>query len=190
MLERDMAVVISLLRGVNVGGHHMIKMDALRTLYESLGLRGAQTYLQSGNVVFKTQERDLVRLSKKIEDGIERTFGFRPAVIVRTPSELRSVIARNPFAKRRGIEPNRLLVTFLAGVPSPEARDKALNLKTDPEELRLDGRAFYIYFPSGMARPKVSWVSIEKMLQTPGTGRNWNTVTKLLEIAEKLEAPG
>ena len=55
---------------------------------------------------------------------------------------------------------------------------------------RLDGREFYIYFPSGMARPKVSWVTIEKMLQTPGTGRNWNTVTKLLEIAEKLEAPG
>ena len=111
-------------------------------------------------------------------------------MIVRTPSELRSVIARNPFAKRRGVEPNRLLVTFLAGDPSPEARDKALNLKTDPEELRLDGREFYMYFPSGMARPKVSWVTIEKMLQTPGTGRNWNTVTKLLEIAEKLEAPG
>src|SRR6266851_4700119 len=111
MLERDMAVVISLLRGVNVGGHHMIKMEALRALYESLGLRDAKTYVQSGNVVFKTQERDLVRLSKKIEDGIERKFGFRPHVIVRTPSDLRNVIARNPFAQRRGIEPNRLLVT-------------------------------------------------------------------------------
>jgi len=156
MLERYMAVVISLLRGVNVGGHHMIKMDALRVLYESLGLRDAQTYVQSGNVVFKTQERNLVRLSKRIEDGIEQTFGFRPHVIVRTPSELRSVIARNPFAKRRGIEPNRLLVTFLAGDPSPEARDKALNLKTDPEELRLDGREFYMYFPSGMASRMVT----------------------------------
>src|SRR6266478_5036178 len=132
MLEPNMPVVISLLRGVNVGGHHMIKMDALRALYESLGLRDPQTYVQSGNVVFKTQERDLVRLSKKIEDGIEQTFGFRPHVIVRTPSDLRNVIARNPFAQRRGIEPNRLLVSFLAGVPTREARDKALNLKTDP----------------------------------------------------------
>src|SRR5436190_4280988 len=164
-------VIISMLRGVNLASHNRMKMEALRVLYESLGLRDPQTYVQSGNVVFKTQERNLVRLSKKIEDGIEQTFGFRPRVIVRTPSELRSVIARNPFAKRRGIEPNRLLVTFLAGDPSPEARDKALNLKTDPEELRLDGREFYMYFPSGMARPKVSWVSIEKMLQTPGTGR-------------------
>lgn len=185
-----MAVVISLLRGINVGGHHKIKMDALRALYDSLGLRDAQTYVQSGNVVFKTRERDLIRLSKKIEDAIERTFGFRPAVIVRTPSELRSTIARNPFAKRRGIEPNRLLVTFLAGAPGPEARDKALKLKPEPEELRLDEREFYMYFPDGMARPKLTWVNVEKVLQTPGTGRNWNTVTKLLEMAEKLESSG
>jgi len=185
-----MAVLTSLLRGINVGGHHKIKMDALRTLYESLGLRDAQTYVQSGNVIFRTQERDLVRLGRRIENGIEQTFGFRPHVIVRTISDLRNVIARNPFAKRSGIAPNRLLVTFLAGVPSPEARDKALKLKADPEELRLDGREFYMYFPSGMARPKLTWVTVEKVLQTPGTGRNWNTVTKLLEIAEKLEASG
>jgi uncharacterized protein (DUF1697 family) len=185
-----MSVVISLLRGINVGGHHIIKMDALRALYDSLGLRGAQTYVQSGNVVFKTQERDLIRLGKKIEDAIERTFGFRPAVIVRTPSELKSAIARNPFAKRRGIEPHRLMVTFLAGLPDPEARDKALKLKSATEELRLDEREFYMYFPGGMARPKLTWMTVEKVLQTPGTGRNWNTVTKLLEMAEKLEASG
>jgi uncharacterized protein (DUF1697 family) len=190
MLEHDMAVVISLLRGVNVGGHHKIKMDALRALYDSLGLPDALTYVQSGNVIFKTRERDLIRLGRRIEDGIERTFGFRPHVIVRTPADLRNVIARNPFAKRRGIEPNRLLVTFLAGVPNPEARGKALSLKADPEDLRLDDREFYMYFPSGMARPKLTWLTVEKVLQMPGTGRNWNTVTKLLEIAEKLEASG
>jgi uncharacterized protein (DUF1697 family) len=189
-LEHDMAVVISLLRGVNVGGHHKIKMDALRALYDCLGLPDALTYVQSGNVIFKTRDRDLIRLGRRIEDGIERTFGFRPHVIVRTPADLRNVIARNPFAKRRGIEPNRLLVTFLAGVPNPEARDKALTLKADPEELRLDEREFYMYFPSGMARPKLTWLNVEKVLQMPGTGRNWNTVTKLLEIAEKLEASG
>ena len=183
-----MPVVISLLRGINVGGHHIIKMDALRALYDSLGLRGVQTYVQSGNVVFKTQERDLIRLGKKIEDAIERTFGFRPAVIVRTPSELKSAIARNPFAKRRGIEPHRLMVIFLGGLPTADARDKALKLKSDPEELRLDEREFYMYFPGGMARPKLTWMTVEKVLQTPGTGRNWNTVTKLLEMAEELEA--
>ena len=73
-----MAVIISMLRGVNVGGHNKIKMDALRELYQSLKLRDAQTYVQSGNVIFRTDERDISRLAKRIEAGIERKFGFRP----------------------------------------------------------------------------------------------------------------
>jgi uncharacterized protein (DUF1697 family) len=182
-----MTVIISMLRGINVGGHNKIKMEALRALYESLGLHDPQTYVQSGNVVFKTDQRDLIALAKRIEAAIERGFGFRTAVVLRTSSELREVVARNPFAKRRHVESNKLLVTFLAGVPTVEARDKVVDLKTDPEELRLDGREVYIYFPNGMARPKISWVAIEKMLNTPGTGRNWNSVTKLLEMADKME---
>ena len=181
-----MPAIVSMLRGVNVGGHNMIKMDALRALYESLGLRDAQTYVQSGNVVFRTQARDLALLSKKIEDGIERGFGFRPSVILRTSSELRDVIARNPFAKRDGIEPGKLVVTFLAGDPAPDARAKLLSIKTGPEELRMDGRELYIYFPDGMGRSKLPPL-LEKALRVPGTGRNWNSVTKLLELAERLE---
>jgi uncharacterized protein (DUF1697 family) len=179
-----MAVVISMLRGVNLASHHRIKMDALRLLYESLKLRDPQTYVQSGNVVFRTEERDLTRLAKEIE----RRFGFRSDVILRTTSEMKNVIARNPFAKRRGIEPSKLLVTFLASDPGREARDKLLKIKTEPEELRMDGREIYIYFPNGMARPKLSWPVIERMLKTSGTGRNCNSVTKLLEIAERMEA--
>jgi len=151
-----MAVVISMLRGVNLGSHNRIKMDALRALYESLKLRDPQTYIQSGNVIFRTEERDLAELAKRIEDGIEQKFGFRSQVILRTTSEMRDVIARNPFAKRRGIEPSKLLVTFLASDPGPEDRDKLLKLKTDPEELKIDGHELYIYFPNGMVRPKLS----------------------------------
>ena len=81
-----MAVIISLLRGVNIGGHHKIKMDALRNLYDSLKLADAQTYLQSGNVVFRTKEQDISRLAKRIEDAIEKSFGFRPVVVPRTSS--------------------------------------------------------------------------------------------------------
>src|ERR1017187_8623543 len=88
-----MPVVISMLRGVNVGGHNMIKMDALRALYESLKLRHPQTYVQSGNVVFQTEAADLAKLARKIEDAIERQFAFRPPVILRTVPELRDVIA-------------------------------------------------------------------------------------------------
>lgn len=182
-----MAVIVSMLRGVNLGPHNRMKMEALRALYESLKLRDVQTYVQSGNVVFRTEEKDLVRLGKRIENGIEGKFGFRPDVILRTSSELRGVIARNPFAKRRGIEPSKLLVTFLASEPSAEAREKALAIKIDPEELHIDRRELYMYFPNGMARPKVSWITIVGKLNTTGTGRNWNSVTKLLEMAEKLE---
>jgi uncharacterized protein (DUF1697 family) len=183
-----MAVIISMLRGVNVGAHNRVKMDALRAVYESLGLRDPQTYVQSGNVVFRTDKRDLAALAKRIEGAIERGFGFRPTVILRTSGELRDAIARNPFAKRSGIEPSRLLVYFLASDPGAETRDKVLSLKTEPEELRMDGRELYIYFPNGMARPKMSWAVLEKTLKVPGTGRNWNSVTKLLEMAERLEA--
>jgi uncharacterized protein (DUF1697 family) len=183
-----MAVIISMLRGVNVGGHKMVTMDALCTLCGSLGLRDAETYVQSGNVIFRTDGRDMVRLCKRIENGIEKTFGFRSDVILRTPAELRDVIARNPFASRRGIEPKRLAVTFLASDPGQEAREKLLAIKAEPEEVRIDGRELYIYYPNGMARPKLTWPIIERTLKTSGTSRNWNTVTKLLEIAERFEA--
>lgn len=183
-----MAVVIAMLRAVNVGGHNKIKMEALRTLCKSLKMRDACTYVQSGNVIFKTDERNLALLAERLQKAIERDFGFRPEVILRTSAELNDVMARNPFAKRRDIEPSKLLITFLAGEPAPEARDQVLNIKTDPEELRMDGREIYIYFPNGMARPKVSWPRIERILKTPGTGRNWNSVTKILEIAEQLAA--
>jgi uncharacterized protein (DUF1697 family) len=177
-----------MLRGVNVGGHNKIKMEALRALYESMKLREAQTYVQSGNVIFRTDERDIALLTKRIEDGIERKFGFRPNVILRTAAEMREVIARNPFAKRRGIEPSKLLVTFLGSDPGAEAREKILQIKCDPEELRIEGRELYIYFPNGIGRSKLSWAGLEKTLKTPGTARNWNSVTKMLEMAENLEA--
>jgi len=182
-----MAVVISMLRGVNLG-KRQIKMDALRELYTSLKFRDVCTYIQSGNVIFRTSERNLGALTKKIEAAIERRFGFQSDVFVRTTAELRDVIARNPFAKRQDIAPNKFLVTFLASEPDAEAREKTLAIKAEPEELRIDGRELYIYFPNGMARPKLTWPTIEKALKLSGTGRNWNSVLKLLEMAEKLEA--
>jgi len=182
-----MAVIISMLRAVNVGGHNKIKMDALRALYESLKLRDAQTYVQSGNVIFRSDERDIARIAKRIEEGIERKFGSRPAVILRTAAEMREVIARSPFAKRHGIEPGKLVVSFLAGDPGEEAREKVRQIKCDPEELRIEGRELYIYFPNGQGRSKLSGAALEKMLKTQGTGRNWSSVTKMLEMAEKME---
>ena len=182
-----MAVFISLLRGINVGGNHMIKMETLRELYGTLKLTHATTYVQSGNVVFQARESDSTRLGRRIEDAIERTFGHRPDVVIRTTAEFRDVIARNPFAGRTEIEPNKLLVTFLSVEPSPEARAKVLSLRTPPEELHLDGREIFTYFPNGISQSKLPLAAVDRALRTPATGRNWNTVNKLLALAEKLE---
>lgn len=183
-----MPVIVSMLRGVNLGPHHRLKMDALRAVYESLGFTDVQTYVQSGNVVFRTNSRDLAAVAQRIENAIERKFGFHADAIVRTTAEMRRTVERNPFAARRDVEPNKLLVTFLAGDPDSEARNKLLQMKTDPDEVRVEGREVYIYFASGLARPKLSWMQVAKMLKTSGTGRNWNTVEALLEMAETLEA--
>jgi len=174
-------------RGVNVGGHNKIKMDALRALYESLKFEDPRTYVQSGNVIFRTKEKNSTALAKKIQKGIERTFGCCPAVILRTPDELRKAIAATPFGLRN-LEPGKILVTFLAGDPDPNARATLLTLKAHPEELHLKGRELYIYFPNGAGKSKLPWSSVEKLLGTTGTARNWNSVTKMLAIAEELEA--
>ena len=185
-----MTVVISMLRGVNVGGHNKIKMDALRALYVSLKLEDVTTFIQSGNVVFRTKERELGKIGKRIGDGIEKSFGFRPEVILRTVEEMRAVVARNPFAARKDVEPGKLLVWFLAAKPEAEARKKVFTVRMEREEIRVEERELYIYFPDGQGQSKLSMAAVERALKVAGTGRNWNSVLKLLEMAEGLEAAG
>lgn len=182
-----MTVVISMLRGVNVGGHNKIKMHELRSLYVSLKFKNPQTFIQSGNVIFETPEKDLFLLSKQIENAIHRKFGFRPDVVVRTAAELRDIVSNTPFHSRRNLDPSKILVTFLADTPDPQACKALLDINCHPEELHIRGRELYIYFPNGMARPKLGWPLIEKTLKVRGTGRNWGSVSKMLQLAESFE---
>ncbi len=177
-----------MLRGVNVGGNHMIQMEALRALYESLGLIKPQTFIQSGNVVFHTKVRAVAPLAKRIEDAIEQAFGFRSDVLCRTSSDLRDVITRNPFAKRQDVDPGKLLVVFLSDSLDDDAHARLLQVKADPEELQPNGSELYIHFPNGQGKTKLSMAHVEKAHKHAWTGRNWNTVTKLLEMAEAMEA--
>jgi uncharacterized protein (DUF1697 family) len=180
-------VLVTMLRGVNVGGHNKVRMAELKALYESLGFADVETYVQSGNVAFRARAGARAGIGARIEEAISRRFGFRPAVVARTAAELRSVVARNPFASREGIEPAKLLVHFLEREPEAAARGKLQSLPPAPEEWRLDGRELYVYFPNGQARPKLSMAQVDRALAVPGTGRNWNTVLRLLEMAERLE---
>lgn len=181
-----MPAIICLLRGVNVGGHNPIKMDDLRALCASLRCRNPQTYVQSGNVVFDSSEKDLAKLSRNIAAAIERKCRFRPGIVLRTASEMRGVVARNPFAARSDVEPSKLLVTFLAQKPSRAAAAALKQRSISPEELHLIGSELYIYFPNGAGRSKLNWSNLDKALETTGTARNWNTVTRLLAMAESL----
>jgi uncharacterized protein (DUF1697 family) len=178
-----MTAMICMLRGVNVGGHNKIKMDALRILFASLGLENPRTLIQSGNIIFGSRQKDETALARRIGAAIEKTFGIRAEVILRTAAEMADVIARNPFAGRAGIEPNRLVVTFLAGNPDPETGGRISKLPTTPEELHFSGRELYVYFPNGISGSKLPAAAIDKALKIPGTARNWNTVCKLLELA-------
>jgi len=182
-----MPVLISMLRGVNVGPHNRIKMDVLRALYESLKFEKPRSYVQSGNVIFRTKEKNSPRLAKKIQSAIQKKFGCCPEVILRTPDELRKAIAANPFLEETKPEPSKVLVTFLAAHPPEGAEASLEKFKGFPERLRLKGRELYIYFPNGAGRSKVPWSSVDKLLKVTGTARNWNSVQALLQIAEEME---
>src|ERR1700751_1985934 len=128
-----MPVLISMLRAVNLVHHNRIKMETLRALYSSLKFDNPQTYLQSGNVIFKTSERKLDGVAKRIQSGIEKKFACRTDIILRTVAELRGVGARNPFARRSNIEPSKLLVAFLVDDPGEGARKTLEAQKFAPE---------------------------------------------------------
>lgn len=182
-----MPILISMLRGVNLGPHNRIKMDELRALYQALKFEDPRTCVQSGNVIFRTKEKSSPQLAKKIQDAIGKKFGCRPEVILRTVEEMKNAIAASPFSGRKDIEPSKLLVTFLAADPPKEVLAAIETLKSHPEEIHLKGREMYIYFPNGIGTSKLPWSQVEKHLKVTGTARNWNSVTKMLEIAEQME---
>jgi len=182
-----MTTVICLLRGVNLGPHKRMKMEALRSLCESLDLHTPQTYVQSGNVVFRSRSRNLPSLAKRLEDSILDCFGFQSDVILRSAAELRGVVARSPFRERKDPDPAKLLVMFLPVEPSREAREKLLSMDFAPDELRIDRREIYMYLPNGMGRSNLASGITDRVLKVRGTGRNWKTVAALLAMAEEME---
>ena len=178
-----MPIYISMLRGINVGGHNQIKMTALRELFEALGFEQVQTYIQSGNVVFKAGRISTLQVSKKVEDRITKAFGFRVPVVTRTSAKMGSVSENNPFLKKKDIDPTKLHVTFLSEAPAPDALKKLEALPAGPDQFRSSGREIYLYCPNGYGNTKLSNNAIEKVLAVSATTRNWNTVNKLYEMS-------
>ncbi len=182
-----MPVYISLLRGINVGGNKRIKMAELKDLYESLGLMGTQTLLQSGNAVFYTGVNDAAAVADRIETGIKARFGFESRIILRTVEAFRAVVEKHPYSPEQLKEPKKILVMFLRDVPDADA---IAQLKTDHqgrEEITIIGQEAYLFYTDGMGLSKLDNNFIERRLKCSGTGRNWNTTNHLLELALGFE---
>jgi uncharacterized protein (DUF1697 family) len=179
-----MSIYVAMLRGINVGGNKIVKMDRLRALFGSLGFERVQTYIQSGNIVFKAGKGSPTTLSKKIEEGIMKDFGFPAALIVRTSQEIADTISRNPYAKEPVIEIERLHVMFLREPPTPETLEELARLTTKPDRSLCSGKEIYFHLPNGVARSSLANNPIERRYLSQATMRNWKTVNTLHQMCQ------
>ena len=179
--------MVSLLRGINLGGKHRVAMSDLRALYEAAGLKNPQTYIQSGNVVFESRSKDAGKLTASLNRAIEARFGFRADVVLRTLKELEDLIAANPLVARK-VEPTQNVVVFLSEALAPDVAAAVCSVCVAPEEVHSDGRHLFCYYPNGQGRSKLGAAVENQLRKAPvmGTARNWNTVLKLLEMARAI----
>jgi uncharacterized protein (DUF1697 family) len=178
-----MQTYVALLRGINLGARNKVSMADLRELFAGLGAEDVQTYVQSGNVVFRSS-KSAAALSKAIEKGLSDTLGVKARVMLRTKAQLAKIEAGNPFAARQP-EPTKLHVTFLDETPD-RARVRGLDgTEFEPDEFRVAGTEVYLHCPHGYGRSKLSNAFFEKQLGVDATTRNWRTVTKLAELTSK-----
>jgi uncharacterized protein (DUF1697 family) len=173
---------VALLRGVNVGGHAKVPMARLREVVEELGYEGVRTHLQSGNVVFTTATSP-DQAARALEKQIAKHFDLTVPVLVRTGKELSRVVDDNPL---RDIASNgsRFLVMFLGGAPNRRKLAALDASDFEPDVFHAGKREIYVWCPNGLRDTKLGHAFWEKQLGLTATGRNWNTVTKLLELAE------
>jgi len=175
-----MGTFVALLRGVNVGGKNTLSMTELRPALSSLGLADVATYLQSGNVVFRSPG-EARHLAADIEQRIAEVFGANVAVLLRTPAELRRIASANPFLKDEG-ELTKLHVVFLDGTPGAGAKAKLDPDRSPPDRLSLRGSEIYLHLPNGAGRSKLTLDYFERRLGVRATARNWKTLTKLIDL--------
>lgn len=174
---------VALLRGINLAGRNRVPMPELRSALESLGLEDVVTYIQSGNVVFRSRGGRAQELTARIEGRIAEAFRIEVVVLLRTPAELTKVAGGNPFV-RGGADPSKLHVVFLSGKPTRKAAAQLDPDRSPPDELRLEGREIYLHTPNGFGRSKLTVDYFERRLGVAATARNWKTVTKLVELTE------
>lgn len=162
-------------------------MEKLRRALERLGFSDIRTYIQSGNVVFRSPSRLRTEtLSRRIGQMVFEEFGFPAGVVSRSKEELEKTVRDNPFLKQNGVDPKHLHVMFLPEVPAPTVARELENLTRPPDQARLLGNDIFLYLPNGVAHSSLTNNPLERKFLKGGTLRNWNTVSALQRIASEL----
>lgn len=174
---------IALLRGVNVGAARRVAMADVRRALEQAGFGGVRTLLQSGNVIFEAGAASEADLEAEIESALAQGCGLDCEAMVRTAGAWRAMIAANPFTGAAESDPSQLLAHVLKAAPAAGASD-ALRAAAGEERVRLIGREVLIHYPKGLANSKLVGAVLDRALGARGTGRNWNTVRRLAELAD------
>jgi uncharacterized protein (DUF1697 family) len=172
---------ISLLRGINVSGQKLIKMTELKELYESLNFTNVTTYIQSGNVVFCSIEKNVKKIQKQIEQKIEDVYNFSVPTLILTENKLKKIISSIPFDLSK-MDLSKLAVTFLDSKPDKTLIKNLDKFKGDREEFIISEDVIYLYCPDGFGRTKLTNNLFENKLKVTATSRNWKTTIKLFEM--------
>lgn len=181
-----MTTYISILRGINLGGHKAIKMEALKAMFAGLGFTNIQTYIQSGNVVYQHEKTDTKKLDNLIKDKIQQDFGFDVPIITLTLDELKKIGNANPFFNDNTKEASFFHVTFLADKPQSDNINKIKDGNYSPDEFQPIDKAVYLYCPKGYGITKLSNTFFESKLKVTATTRNWKTINELIKIADQI----
>lgn len=180
-----MKTYIALFKGINVGGRNVLPMKELKAILEGIGLENVNSYIQSGNVVFQSDEENLARLADSIGVEVEKSHGFKPEVMLLESEEVEQAMAANPFPEAEA-EPKSLHLNFLASAPESADLEALESLKKENERFALIDKVFYLHAPDGIGRSKLARNS-ERLLGVPMTGRNWRTVSKIMSMAREAD---
>ncbi len=176
---------ISILRGINVGGHKKILMADLKKLYTNLGFENVVSYIQSGNVIFDSSINTSDDLKQMIQEIITSNYSFEVPVIIRTVKDLETVIKEDPFIEIDKTENgSKLHVAFLSETPEVQALQNLIDFIKESEECVLIDNHLYIWYPNGAGRSKLTTQVIERKLDVQATLRNWKTALKMLELSK------
>lgn len=174
---------VAFLRGINVGTRGRIKMDDLAKVFAGAGAKNVQTYIQSGNVIFDSTEKNGEKLASKLEAGLQKKMKMEVPCCLRTDAEVRAVARTDPFQKHPLRKSGKFYVAFLRSLPAPERIKSLEALHSAIELYKVKGLEVYVVFTAERsAKTKFSGNAVEKTLGVKATGRNHNVVCEIAEL--------